>query len=330
VGWKGAGFAELRRRQLGAFSREQAIRYGVSDRTLAVRCRSGVIQRLYRGVYVDFSGPVPWESRVWAAWLAYGPDAAVGGETALRKYGLVGDWSDDVIRLEIPHERKVRSQAGIVLTRRRDFVARLATSREPPTVRLEVAVLTVAGRRRRPADALAIVLDACRRRRTTPQRLLAELHRLHRLPRRASLIKVLQDAADGAESFLELTYLRKVERAHGLPAAIRQVRVAAGRGFLYRDVVYKDYGLIVELDGRLGHEDTGSRWRDMSRDNAALIAAKPTLRFGYQLVGDPCAAAAQVVQALWSRGWRGLPVPCGPTCALPSSWVGLGSTAHTN
>jgi hypothetical protein len=301
-----------------------------------VRCRNGLIQRLFLGAYVDFSGPVPWESRVWAAWLAFGPDAAIAGETALRWYGFDGVRDDDVIRLEIPHERRLRRQAGVAVTRRRDLDCRLLGSREPPMVRLEVAVLTVASRRRRPEDAVALVLDSCRQRRTTPQRLLAELDRLPRLRRRALLIEVLRDAAGGTESFLEYVYLHKVERAHGLPTAARQVRADGSHGVVYRDTQYEEYGVIVELDGRAGHEAAGARWRDMSRDNAALMEAKLTLRFGYQLVGDPCAAAAQVAQVLHSRGWRGVPAPCCPSCPVPalfaalpaSSLRGLGNAAH--
>lgn len=312
-------FAALRRRQLGAFSRQQANEHGVSDRTLAARCRAGRIQRVYRGVYVDFTGPVPWETRLWAAWLAYGPEAALGGETALRKHGLEGDWGGDVIRLEVPHDRRVRNQPGVVIRRCRDLGSRILGSREPPIVRLEVAILTVASRRPRTDDALALVLDACRQRRTTPQRLLDELHRLRSLPRGEFLAQVLRDAGAGVESLLELTYLRKVERAHGLPAASRQVVVTRDGITVRRDAEYEDYGLIVELDGRTGHEDTASRWRDMTRDNTALMEAKQTLRFGYQLMGDPCAAAAQVATVLHLRGWPGSPTPCSSTCSVPDS-----------
>jgi hypothetical protein len=155
--WDTSEFDEVRRRQSGAFTRAQANVAGVSDRSLAARLRAGRIQRLHRGVYVDFSGPVPWETRLWAAWLAYGPDAALAGETALRTYGIAGDWGD-VIRLEIPHHRKVRRQLGIVVTRCRDFPAHVAGVREPLIVRLEVAVLTVAGRRARADDAVASCL----------------------------------------------------------------------------------------------------------------------------------------------------------------------------
>jgi hypothetical protein len=76
-------------------------------------------------------------------------------------------------------------------------------------------------------------------------------------------------------------------------------------------VVYRDvaYGVVVELDGRAGHANVGSQWRDMSRDNAAALKGKITLRFGYQLVTEPCATAAQVGLALRSRGWARLSDP---------------------
>ncbi|WP_165956872.1 type IV toxin-antitoxin system AbiEi family antitoxin domain-containing protein [Kribbella antibiotica] len=316
---EGAGFAELVHRQLGAFSRRQALLHGVSDRTLATRLRSGRIQRIYRGAYASFSGPVPWETRVWAAWLAYGPDAALGGETALRQYGLTGDWPTEPIHLELPHYRRVRRQPGIVVRRSHDFGNRLLGNREPPIVRLEVALLTVASRRSTTDGALSVLLDACRQHRTTPQRLLSELSRLPNLPRREHIAHVLRDADAGVESWLELVYLRKVERAHRLPAATRQAAETLGGTTIRRDCRYDEFGLIVELDGRAGHADVTSQWRDMARDNAAAINAKVTLRFGYQLAGNPCAAAAQVAAVLTLRGWRGTPTPCSPTCSVSSA-----------
>ena len=119
-------------------------------------------------------------------------------------------------------------------------------------------------------------------------------------------------------SLLEQAYLRRVERAHGLPTARRQVRASSGGGAVYRDAEYPPYGVIVELDGQAGHADSISRWRDMARDNAAAMTGKLTLRFGYQLVRQPCAAAAQVAAALQLRGWPGAPRPCSPTCPVAS------------
>jgi hypothetical protein len=322
-------FVKLRKRQKGAFSRAQALAHGISDKVLQSRCRSRQLQRVHQGVYVDFTGPLPWETKMWAAWLACGPDAALTGATALRQYGLEGDWGDDTIHLAVPHTRRVDCRAGVAVRRSRDLASQLHAARNPPMVRLEVALLTTASREPATARQASILLDACRQRRTTPQRLLAELESLDRLCGRGILQQILLDAADGIHSFLEQCYLR-VERAHGLPAAERQVRVvttaesadgSAGR-VVYRDVEYTPYGLIVELDGQLGHSDALSRWRDMSGDNAAATSGKLTLRFGYQLASLPCATAAQVVTALHHLGWSGSPRRCSPTCRLGEDSVG--------
>jgi hypothetical protein len=318
---KSGQFVVLRQLQKGAFSRAQAVEHGITDKVLAGRCRARQIQRLHVGVYADFTGPVPWETRMWAAWLAYGPQAALTGTTALRRFGLDGEWADDQIHLALPHSRRVDPREGIIVSRHCDLAARVQETRQPPTVRLEVALLVVASAEPTAARQAAILLDSCRQRRTTPERLLAELGSLRRLPGRQALRQVLRDAADGVHSFLEQTYLRRVERAHGLPAGSRQVRDAAdpsrqpGR-VVYRDVEYVPYDLIIELDGQTGHVDAASRWRDMTRDNAATLSGKLTLRFGYQLVSQPCATAAQVAAALRLRGWPGTARPCSPTCQV--------------
>ncbi|WP_344838467.1 type IV toxin-antitoxin system AbiEi family antitoxin domain-containing protein [Kribbella ginsengisoli] len=333
-------FVELRQRQKGAFSRTQALEHGITDKVLQRRCRVRQLQRVHHGVYVDFTGPLPWETRMWAAWLACGPEAALTGKTALRYYGLEGDWDDnDPIHLAVPHARRLDRRGKIRVTRWRELDARLHPTRKPPTVRLEVALLTTASRERETARQAAMLLDACRQRRTTPQRLLAELESLGQLAGRDVIRQILLDTVDGVQSFLEQCYLRRVERAHGLPAADRQVRAVTAadsttvdhsgtaestttpparpsKRVVYRDVEYSPYGVIVELDGRLGHSDALSRWRDMSRDNAAATSGKLTLRFGYQLVSHPCETAAQVVTALRHRGWTGAPRLCSPTCAL--------------
>jgi hypothetical protein len=147
--------------------------------------------------------------------------------------------------------------------------------------------------------------------------LLAELDRLPRLRGRHQLRQILSDAESGVQSFLEHIYLTRVERAHGLPTATRQLRATYGTEVNYRDAEYVPYDLIVELDGRAGHADSRSTWRDMQRDNVAALQGKTTLRFGYQLVADPCAAAAQIGAVLALRGWTGVLTPCSPTCPIP-------------
>lgn len=317
-------FAEVRRRQAGAFSREQAMTHGITDRVLQGRCRARQAQRVHTGVYADFTGPLPWETRMWAAWLACGLGAALTGATALRMYGIAGDW-DDRIHVAVPHSRRVGRRFGIVISRHRDLSSLVHSSRQPPAVRLEVAVLIAAGAEQDVSKRAAVLFDACRQRRTTPARLLAELALLPVLPGRRVIGRILAEAAEGVQSFLEQAYLRRVERAHGLPRARRQVRATDSGAVVYRDSEYTPYDVIVELDGRAGHADSISRWRDMTRDNAAATTGKVTLRFGYQVVSRPCQAASQVAATLHLHGWPGHPHPCSPTCPLPpvpSSKVG--------
>ena len=101
---------------------------------------------------------------------------------------------------------------------------------------------------------------------------------------------------------IELRYLHDVERPHGLPKGDRQ---QSRSGLPHQtDVDYKQFGLIVELDGRIGHEGFGL-FRDMHLDNLHALLDALTLRFGsYDLAARPCGVAFQVYYVLAGRGYR--------------------------
>lgn len=78
---------------------------------------------------------------------------------------------------------------------------------------------------------------------------------------------------------------------------------------------YDAYRTIVELDGRL---HIAGRFRDMRRDNAALLDGDLTLRYGWPDITDnPCQVAWQVAALLIARGWAGEPTRC-HRCTLAS------------
>jgi hypothetical protein len=208
---------------------------------------------------------------------------------------------------------------GVVRLRHYDRVAMRHLS--PPRVRLEAALVQVAGRARREDDAIAVFADACQERRTTAPRLLAELHEWKRVPHHHLLIDALTDVEAGARSPLEVRYLRHVERAHGLPAGRRQQTARPGRSPQYRDVEYVSLRTLVELNGRLGHEWATDVWDDLDRDLDSATTDLMTLRAGWRQVLQPCRLAGIVGQVLVSRGWAGRPHPCGPRalCGLPSA-----------
>ena len=167
-------------------------------------------------------------------------------------------------------------------------------------------------------EALAVVSDACRRRITTPARLAAELRRRTHAPNRGWLLAVLDEAAAGVQSVLESGYRRRVERAHGLPRPDRQWHQRTEDGTVYRDAAYRRYAVIVEFDGRVGHELSDDKWDDQDRDLLAAAATDMlTLRLGWRHAEvTPCRTAGRLATVLRRRGWQGTPRQCGPQCSV--------------
>ena len=172
----------------------------------------------------------------------------------------------------------------------------------PPRLSVEHTVLDLCGLH--PERSAHWVTQAVGARRTTPSRLRDELALLARHPARRQLDELLADVELGAESPLELVYLRAVERAHGLPVGRRQVHSGGYR-------VDVDYGgLIVELDGRRGHEGADA-FRDMDRDNYHAELDIPTHRYGWlDCHARACEIARRVGRKLQALGWEGSPHSC--------------------
>jgi very-short-patch-repair endonuclease len=109
---------------------------------------------------------------------------------------------------------------------------------------------------------------------------------------------------------LETRYLRQVERAHGLPPAIRQIRVRSATGTTYDDARYPEFGVVVELDGRR-HTEPQTKRRDAARDNEHTLRGLVVLRYDWMAVAfDACRVAHEVGRLLRSRGWSGAPRWC--------------------
>lgn len=303
----------LSRLQAGVVSREQVLAHGVSDRTLARLLRTEHWYRLRSGGYLTSGAEPSFGAFAWAGVLAAGPSARVGGASAAHLHGLLADAPDQVLVL-VPHERVLRSGDRWHFVRERPGARDARSVGAPPCTTVEDTVLDLCADAR-PQDVVGWATVAVQRRRTTPAHLLRALSRRRRHPGRALLTALLEDVGAGAESPLEVTYLRDVERAHGLPPAVRQRRSRDRRAL--RDVLYPAYPVVVELDGRLGHAELG-RFRDMDRDNVAGLDGLLTLRYGAgDLWGRPCDIAGQVVAALRQRGWDGIPTRCSRCRAVP-------------
>ena len=303
------------RAQEGIVTRAQAIAAGLSPAKLTHLLARGEWQRVFLGVYATFSGPLPRRGLLWAAVLRAGPGAVLSHDTAAELAGLIEPPKRMAMRpppsihVTVPAARTPARIPGVVLHRSRAVARARHPTRMPTQTRIEETVVDLIQAAPRLDDALAWLARAVGSRLTTVDRLLAAIRDRPRVRSRRLLLAALADVATGAHSLAELTYLRRVERAHGLPRSQRQFRRATGPT-RYDDVRYVEFGLRVEVDGRAAHP-IHDRWRDMHRDNDAVVDGDRVLRFGFaDIHSRPCAVAAQVATVLGRSGWPGAANRC--------------------
>lgn len=319
--------ADKLERQCGVLSREQAIGAGLSRHLIAGRVESGQWQRLHRGVFATFSGPIPRDALLWGAVLRAGDRAVLSHHTAAELWKLSAA-SLESIHVSVPRDVGRLDIRGLVV----HYSSRTAEARHPvrlpPQTRIEETVLDLAELARTPEDAVAWPIKACQSRLTTPDRVTAALDSRRRMRWRGDLADAMAMFQIGAHSPLELRYLRDVERRHGLPRGDRQVLTVRGMARQYIDVRYTKYGVIVELDGVLAHSGD-SKSRDARRDNANTLDGYQTLRYGWVPVAyHSCETALEVFGLLRRNGFRGTLRSCGKYC-LAADLVSAGSlTAH--
>jgi hypothetical protein len=309
---------ELAHFQDGVLTTSQAIGGGLTNAILEHRVRRGSWQRLHTGVYAVFSGEPGRRAVLWAAVLRGGPGAMLSYHTAAELAELI-DRPAPVIHLTVPADRRVDKFRGVIVHRSDRIDQARHPVMTPPRTRIEETVLDLAGSATTLDDAYGWVTRAIGRRLTTQERLRDAMALRTRMRWRNALAPALTADADGVHSVLEYRYVRGVERPHALPRGIRQARVRRSGRTQYRDVLYEEYDLAVELDGQAAHPGD-TRWLDIRRDNAAAVDGVLTLRYGWLDVSQhPCLVAAQIVQVLRRNGYVG-GRGCSPTC--PVSAVG--------
>ena len=299
--------------QAGVISRRQALAAGLTRHDVNRWLRRRELAPLHPGVYVTHTGQLSWTQLAWAGVLLCWP-AALAGQSALRAAEGPGSRrTTQRIEVAVARDRSLTVPSSVRVHRTAHLDARVLWHVGPPRLRYEEAALDVAAAATSDFDCLGELARAVQGRRTTAGRLLARLADRDRIARRDWIAAVLRDVADGACSVLEHGYLTRVERAHGLATARRQVRDRPGAGVVHRDVEY-DGGLVVELDGRLFHDTAAQRDLDFDRDLDAAVAGKQSVRLSYGQVFDRgCRTAARIALLLRAHGWSGRLDRC-PDC----------------
>lgn len=292
--------------QAGVIAREQALGCGLSPKAVARLVRDERWTRIATGVYVKGCAEPTFEQLLWTGILLGGEPAAVGGQAALHKLGVGA--RPETVTIVVPAH--VRRRLPLEFETLRDNRGRLDDARGSlPLIRVEDALLD-ATLGWSLEEFVAGVTDATRLGLTTAKEVERTLRLRDRHKGSRELLEVLADL-QGIESNLEFVFRRDVLRAHGLPEGRRQVRTRRRRRV---DVYFDEFGVIVEVDGRRGHQE--GRFRDFTRDNDHAASLHVTLRFGsYDIRENACALAAQVGNALALRGWQGEFALC-PNCSV--------------
>lgn len=301
--------------QFDLLTHAQCLAGGLSWKVIDHRVRSGHWVRVHPGVYLTAPGRDDPLTQLTAALLAVGEPAALSHVSAAYLHGLRR--MPPTPHLLVPASR-TPAPPGLEVTRTRHFDARVDEMAWPWRTTVEHTVLDCADL---PGLGLDEVVDlaarACAQRLTTPRSLRLALERRSRHRRRTELRDILADVNGGAESVLEVRFVRGVLRPHGLPEGVGQHGSSAG----CHDRFFPEQRLVVELDGRLGHAGWVGQQRDSRRDRRAGAEGLFTTR-GYwtDVVGTPCRFAAELAALLGSRGWLGRPLNCPrPDCRVAGS-----------
>jgi hypothetical protein len=285
----------------------------MTEAALKWRVDSGRWVRLHEGVFLTRPGRAEWQLTALATLLVVDSarrvgDAALCGATAAYLWGIASR-APRTLELVVPLRRAVKAPPGASVRRSSRWDDLVDDMAYPWRTTVPVTVLDVAGSGSA-ADALAVVSRAVQKELTTTSLLRQELGRRRGHRHGKLLASALVDVEEGGESGAEVLFIRDVERAHGLPAARRQSASDQGRR-RYHDNEYDGFGLLVEVDGRLGHERWTDRVRDGQRDRQVLAQERVTTRvFWADVAITPCQTAVDVAAILRTRGWSGAARAC--------------------
>jgi hypothetical protein len=298
--------------QHGAIDTQQLAALGVTTDAITANVDAGRWRALLPRVYTPTTGLPPRPTRLHAALLYAGPSAILSHRTAAEEWGML-PIEEGPVHITVPYGCSAVSQPPEVVVHRSRAFAYIAVASIPPRTSRADTALDLAVAEPSAREAMRRLVGVT----TTCGIPLTELERqlIERPPYRyrRALASALERMAGGVASVLEDMYALDVEAAHAIPPAARQVPFMVDGYTLWEDAVYDHLGvpLTVRLDGRAYHSHPLVAFRDRRRDNAAELAGRARLVFGWRdLREDSCGAAREVLTVLRRHGWHGLAGRC--------------------
>jgi hypothetical protein len=281
----------------------------VPDHILEHAVAAGQVVRLFPKVYCLPSITRDPIARMRGALAYAGRGAAISHRSALAVWGLASSAVDAPIELTIPPARHPRSGAGVIIHRRRGpqtkslgMVSRSGLS----VVGLERAIVE-SWPQLNGDEQRAPAIMAVRERRTTVERLVAELPSLPKLPGRGELSRLLALIGSGCHSELELWGYDRVFSHPDLPPSDAQVQINLDGRIVYLDRLFREERVNVELDGAKWHRSAADRERDLRRDSRLMARGLLVVRVTHaRFMAEPDDVRRELRAILSRRRHRGV------------------------
>jgi hypothetical protein len=272
---------------------------GISADEIDYRVAVGRLHRKYKKVFAVGRPDLTLDGVFLAAVLACGSMAKLGHLSALRKYGLFGG---GMYRIHVIAPRSVKPKPGIRLHRPRSLDALDTTIVDGiPITSVAQTLLDVAAPAYR-LDMGRLLHEAAVKELLDMRAVWAVLARQPNHPGARRLDRASRGEVPFTRSDLEDAAL-SLFRSVSVPEPECNVYVSDGEKLVEVDFLWREFGLIVEVDGSRYH---GSRWRrrrDAAKTAALQAHGWTVLRFSdVEINGAPAHVAAAVLAA--TRGPR--------------------------
>ena len=259
------------------FTRKQALSCGYSPERIRTELKNGRWLVVVDGVYRLVGSPGGWNARVWAALLAAGDGAVLGGRPAGRLHRIDGVPAYDRLAVVVPRSRRPRLSTGALVERSPLSRADVTHQRGIPVLSPARTVADLA--RRESLDiAVRIVGDALRSGIVLPTRLGEQLEAARGRDGIGRARAAVAFADPVLESVIEAELLRLIDGA-GV-RAVPQFEVFHQGMFVARlDFAIEDLRLGLEADGYGVHSLRPAFERDRERNAILQLAGWIVLSF---------------------------------------------------
>lgn len=285
----------LARARHNVITHAQLRELGLSNSGIDHRVRTGRLHRKYSEVFAVGRPDLPLDGVFLAAVLSCGPRAALSFLSSLRKYELRGGGT---YRIDVTAPRSIKPKKGIRLHRPRSLGDVETTELDGiPITTVAQTLLDVAAPVHR-MNVGKLLHQAIVNEQFDLNAISRVLARNPTAPGARGLAEALTEEVPFTRSDLEDAAL-VLFRSFSVPRPETNAWIWDGERLVEVDFVWREFGLIVEVDGWRYHRSRWRRRQDAAKTEALEAQGWKVRRFSeFEINGTPAQVAAAVLAAI--------------------------------